>query len=201
MATQPPASLTCCSRWQADAQAFLGPAEWIPGLRQLRRHKELWRVSNCGPEDTLAHFLAAVEYFHKSPDGEGGLMGGETLWIRHAKGSKRRTSATVYCFTAKAEWLDVIEIDAVSSGGSSAADAKTTAPGACDVAIRSFSTGLWPTSVPLSPLWSSLCCFFPFLGRNSRGHWNNNVRVYQILVWMKERAKCAIQVTNPNVIC
>lgn len=55
------------------------------------------------------------------------------------------------CFTAKAEWLDVVEVHAVNVG-----------QGTLRVRVKSFSSGFVPTSCPLGPLFSALFCWFPF---------------------------------------
>mmetsp|Transcript_14632 Transcript_14632/g.35709 ORF Transcript_14632/g.35709 Transcript_14632/m.35709 type:complete len:245 (-) Transcript_14632:89-823(-) len=166
-------NVSCCSIVQAPVQAFIRPGAWIPGCRNIRHHAEVWDISaHIG--SAFEAFVSAVQHFQKESDG---YMGREKIRIQ--KMDRKSYNASVFCFTAGAEWLDVVEIQ-FSKGKKGLLGQDNTAEMSCAI-IRSFSSGFIPTIVPFGPLCSMAFFFVPFAGHDGKtGKFTNNERLRQI---------------------
>mmetsp|Transcript_9013 Transcript_9013/g.17575 ORF Transcript_9013/g.17575 Transcript_9013/m.17575 type:complete len:209 (-) Transcript_9013:84-710(-) len=183
-------SISCVSRYQAPVQAFLRPGAWIPGYRNIRYHAEKWTLKST-PGNSLLLFVDTIKHFQ---DGSEGLMGREKMSI--ARTDKDKGFVQVYCFTAKAEWLDIVEIQFMDEAGGKG-DAKKPEDvegesGTCHAIIRSFSTGFVPTIVPLAPLCNILCCWLPFAGNDPEVGFTANTRVMQVREQMQKSVDISV---------
>mmetsp|Transcript_26048 Transcript_26048/g.48549 ORF Transcript_26048/g.48549 Transcript_26048/m.48549 type:complete len:210 (-) Transcript_26048:119-748(-) len=169
--------ISCISRYQAPVQAFLRPAAWIPGHRDIRYYAERWTVQST-PKNALLLFVDTIKQFQ---EGSEGLMGKEKVSI--AKTDKDNHYVQVYCFTAKAEWLDIVEIqfeDDDKKGERESAYQESEGSATCRATIRSLATGFIPTIVPFSPLCSVIFCWIPFAGNDPEFGLAANARVKQV---------------------
>ncbi|GAB5360276.1 hypothetical protein AAMO2058_000614000 [Amorphochlora amoebiformis] len=188
-------SISCLSACQAPIQGCIRPGAWIPGYRNIRYYAETWNVQ-ATPDAAFEAFLKAISEFKKS---EKGVLGGLDK-LRIQRQDKKHHKATVFCFTKVAEWLDVVEISITDGSGweNVTEDLKE----GCVVIIRSFSSGFFPTSCPLSPLFSCLCFLMPFGGsyQGPEGTvWTNNSRIKEIRNVMQD--KMPIVVTGKTEGC
>jgi hypothetical protein len=140
-------------------QAFLRPAVWIPGMKNLRFHSERW---NC-EENTSQAFdtiLEACKGFREQRS-----LFGSAVVIHTAR--KDTQYIELHTYTKVAEWLDVVQIKLYP---------KTSG---CVIKIKSWSSGFLPTIIPLAPLLNVAFFWFPFSGRDSDG-WLNSRRCHLI---------------------
>lgn len=146
---------SCLSVWQGPVQAFLRPAIWIPGMKNLRFHAEQW---DC--QDTTSQAFDLILDQCKDFREHRSLINA-TVVIH--KQDKNQQFIELHTYT-KAEWLDVVEIHLIP---------KTSG---CSIRIRSWSSGFLPTIIPLAPLLNAAFCWFPFSGRDANG-WVNSRRI------------------------
>ncbi|XP_035690773.1 uncharacterized protein LOC118425792 [Branchiostoma floridae] len=136
--------MACCflSSIQAPVQAAIRPAMWLPGIRNLHSHKETWHSDSTAP-DCLKSLLGALEKVKvDSP-----------YWRKHKvnKVDEERYRVQIFTYT-RAEWLDVVEIE-FRPGQTEGSEAEAA----------SFSSGLFPTLVPLCFVFNTVFFFVPFL--------------------------------------
>ena len=132
----------CCANAQAPIQAFLRPAVWIPGVRNLHSSREMWIIEGATPERCIEDVQQAV----------GKVETGEHLMVH--KVDKANHFIQIFSLTPS-NWLDVVEIrfQAISAQ-------KTEAD------AYSFSSGVLPVCCPLSFLFNAVSCWFPFYDNN-----------------------------------
>lgn len=147
------------SQWQGPMQAFLRPAIWIPGYRNIRFHKETWESDDL----TSRVFDALVEVFTEFRSNRS-LLGASV--VLHTV-NKNTQFIEVHTYTPGAEWLDVVDVNL-----------RPRSKG-CVIEIRSWSSGFLPTIVPLAPLLNLALFWVPFSGRDANG-WVNSRRVHTI---------------------
>ena len=136
----------CCATAQAPIQAFLRPAVWIPGVRNLHSFREMWIIEGATPERCLEDVKQAIEKVSEK------VETGEHLMVH--KIDMAKNFIQIFSFTAS-NWLDVVEIRfrAISAQ-------KTEAE------AYSFSSGLVPVCCPLSFVFNALFCWVPFWDHN-----------------------------------
>jgi len=123
---------------QSPIQAALRPAMWLPGVRNLHSHKEIWYIPDATPDICLDKAIAAIDELGQS----------EKMHINKVR--RNRYFIQIFSFT-EAEWLDVVEIE-FQPGQDKGTVAKA----------KSFSTGLLPTCVPLACIFNMIFFFVPF---------------------------------------
>eukprot|EP00053_Salpingoeca_punica_P004147 m.47514 g.47514 ORF g.47514 m.47514 type:complete len:170 (+) comp12636_c0_seq1:152-661(+) len=162
----PKVKISLMSRVQGPVQAFLRPAMWIPGLRNIRYHTETRQFSQSAADINQALVRIFTTYQAQVEDGTGpGLLGNHLVLhtMDTAKGYFE-----IHSYTPNAEWLDVIQAYVTPSGSG------------CSVRLRSWSSGVLPTIIPLAPLLNIAFFFFPFAGRDPKIGWTNSARVREI---------------------
>ncbi|KAL5476279.1 hypothetical protein EMCRGX_G026202 [Ephydatia muelleri] len=127
----------CLAEAQASAQAFLRPAVWVPGLRNLHWVRETWKV-NGSPVECMQLLAKGVEKIAEQ----------ENLQMR--KMDEDRHFAQIFSFTSGCNWLDVVEIQFAEQEGNTIATAV------------SFSSGFLPAYCPFSFIWNCLLFWVPF---------------------------------------
>mmetsp|Transcript_39336 Transcript_39336/g.64027 ORF Transcript_39336/g.64027 Transcript_39336/m.64027 type:complete len:219 (-) Transcript_39336:404-1060(-) len=183
------AQVGCISRFQSPIQAFLRPGSWIPWCRNIRYHAERW-VLSVNRITVHKKFMEAIQFFVKS---DSGILGQEKIMIYNE--DEKQGTATIYCFTKGAEWLDVLEVRFSEPSG--LLDEEK-----CVATIRSFSSGFIPTSVPLAPLLSVALFWIPFAGNDPKTRkFNNTVRVNQIRRHMQDAGGLEIKVEAETQGC
>lgn len=150
---------SCLSQWQGPIQAFLRPAIWIPGHRNIRYHCERWESDDL----TSKVFDSMVEVFTDFRD-QRSLLGASIVLHTVNKSSQ---FIEVHTYTPGAEWLDVVDVHIFP---------RTKG---CVIEIRSWSSGFLPTIIPLAPLLNVALFWVPFSGRDANG-WVNSRRVHLI---------------------
>ncbi|CAH1801303.1 unnamed protein product [Owenia fusiformis] len=123
---------------QGPLQAFLRPGLWFPGLNLLHTCTEQW-VSTEPPDVLLDDLVHSIEAYSQLEQRES--------WcniIQLHKVDRENNRVTILAYT-RAEWLDVVEID-FNTGKA-----------------RSFSSGIFPTFLPLAVLLNCVLFFVPFL--------------------------------------
>ncbi|XP_074643077.1 uncharacterized protein LOC141900195 [Tubulanus polymorphus] len=125
------------SRIQGPIQAALRPGIWCLCCQFLRCHRERWHLS-LSVSEHINQLEAAIEKIQQNDPNS-------TYQI--AKINDLTGFVQIYCYT-RAEWLDVMEID-FNTGK-----------------VWSFSSGFFPTWVPLCFVLNSLLFFFPFFDWN-----------------------------------
>ena len=154
------------SRWQGPIQAFLRPAAWIPGYRNVRYHAEKW-TSSVATSEAYEVILQACNTFRQ----ERSLL---KAYVVIHKANKNSAYIELHTYTPSAEWLDVVQIKLIprTSG--------------CVINIRSFSSGFLPTKIPLAPILNIAFFWIPFLGQDQEG-WTNSRRIKVIHDAVAER--------------
>ena len=128
----------CCATWQAPIQAFIRPAVWIPGIRNLHSCRERWIIEGATPERCLEDVAQAVEK----------VKTGEHLVVH--KIDKTKNFIQIFSLT-KANWLDVVEIKF-----------QATSAERIEAEVYSFSSGFLPVCCPLSFVFNAILCIAPF---------------------------------------
>ena len=131
-------SQCCCATCQAPIQAFIRPAVWIPGIRNLHSFRERWIIEDATPQRCLEDVTQAVEK----------VKTGENLVVH--KIDKTKSFIQIFSYTA-ANWLDVVEIRF------HATSAERT-----EAEAYSFSSGVLPLCCPLSFIFNTIFCWVPF---------------------------------------
>eukprot|EP00117_Sycon_ciliatum_P034156 scpid42389/ scgid26137/ len=125
-----------CVSCQANIQATLRPGIWIPGLRNLHYKEELWDLE-YKPDEAFDIVSRAVQ---RKQD----------KWKWHIRKLDKTLRFVQLYVLSKYNWLDVVEIRLKSQEQWSQAR------------VRSFSSGIFPVCIPLSPFLSALFCFIPY---------------------------------------
>ncbi|XP_064613001.1 uncharacterized protein LOC135476800 [Liolophura sinensis] len=125
---------------QSGLQAVLRPGVWVPGIRDLHRHRESWRTK-IPARDFMKLTLTALETLIKS-DTKG------TYYDIH-KLDEQECFIRILVFTW-AEWLDVVEIQFYDN----------------QAEVYSFSSGFLPVCVPFAFVLNAVLCFIPFSDLN-----------------------------------
>ena len=132
----------CCAACQAPIQAFIRPAVWIPGIRNLHSRRERWIIEGATPERCLEDVAQAVEK----------VKTGEHLVVHRM--DKTKNFIQIFSLT-KANWLDVVEIKFQATSAAERIEAEA----------YSFSSGFLPVCCPLSFLFNAIFCIAPFTDR------------------------------------
>ena len=158
----------CLAEAQGSAQAFLRPAVWVPGLRNLHWVRETWKV-NGSPVECMQLLAEGVER----------IAAEENLQIH--KMDEDRHFAQIFSFTSGCNWLDVVEIQFAEHEGNTMATAV------------SFSTGVLPACCPLSFIWNCLLFWVPF-----SSHGFNSGRLAAIREAMQHDITVTSKSTSPG---
>eukprot|EP00466_Bigelowiella_natans_P004123 jgi/Bigna1/86236/estExt_fgenesh1_pg.C_90069 len=159
------AQVGCISRFQSPIQVLR-----VLSVNRITVHKK---------------FMEAIQFFVKS---DSGILGQEKIMIYNE--DEKQGTATIYCFTKGAEWLDVLEVRFSEPSG--LLDEEK-----CVATIRFI-----PTSVPLAPLLSVALFWIPFAGNDPKTRkFNNTVRVNQIRRHMQDAGGLEIKVEAETQGC
>ena len=129
---------------QAPVQAFLRPSMWFCGVRNLHMFKEIWQIPNATPEKCVQSLANTVKKLQNTES---------TGSLEVHKIDKEGGFIQIYSYTNTCGWLDVVEVQfrpARESG--------------TEASALSFSSGLFPVTVPLSFVWNIIFFWAPFSG-------------------------------------
>jgi hypothetical protein len=132
-------------RAQAGVQAWLRPGVWLPCARDWHHEVHEWASPSLGADELLDKVWSIAKDME--------LEGRALEQYDYDKAGKR---IVLNYFTAKAKWLDQLELTFVSAGSG------------CTVRVRAYSTGVLPLLVPLAPLLNVIFMFFPFQDANGK---------------------------------
>jgi len=144
----PPPELYALTRWQSGLQGALQPGRWVPGLRTPHIYEETWRA-NSTPSVCLLATVRAAKQLRRTVKCQVKTM---SEWSDQA-------SATLYFFTEKLSWMDVVDVSLTPCDGSTL------------ITLRSCSSGLLPASFPLAPLLNACLFFIPFYDLDQNRSW------------------------------
>jgi len=145
----------CLCRCQANFQAVLRPAVWIPGLRTPHQYTEEWRIGT-NPGVCLQEVLIAVKKLNVVCEG------GNVYEINKIIND---TFLEVLVYT-RMQCLYVLDFRFLS-------DPET---GGTNIKVRSFATGWLPVCIPLSFLLNMLLFLVPFYDWAKSNKWVHRVR-------------------------
>mmetsp|Transcript_10660 Transcript_10660/g.15908 ORF Transcript_10660/g.15908 Transcript_10660/m.15908 type:complete len:211 (+) Transcript_10660:125-757(+) len=184
----PTTEVSCLSEYQSPIQACLRPGAWIPGFRNNRYHAEAWNIYSSTEKAYQCFFKSLKDIVERKE----GLLGSEKVRVHYS--DEKTSRATIYCWTPKAEWLDIMEVSFTKDDTWLGADEKVS-NGGCTAVIRSMATGFIPTKCPGAPFWSAILCFVPFTSiQNLEGRTvlNNKQRIRQIRIEMDKSSKIVV---------
>ncbi|XP_067672905.1 uncharacterized protein [Haliotis asinina] len=128
--------LTLASGVQAPIQSALRPSMWVPGLRDLHVHREKWRI-----DQTSMNFVETVK------KGLATMIQEDKLGTFYDIHKIEKDFVRIFAFTW-AEWLDIVEIKLVDHHAE----------------VVSFSSGLFPLSIPFACILNVAFFWCPFYG-------------------------------------
>ncbi len=138
-------SMNALVRAQAGVQAWLRPGLWLACARDFHHEVHEWASSSLGADELLDKVWTIAKDME--------LEGSAFEQYAYDKAGKK---IVLNYLTAKAKWLDQIELTFVPAGSG------------CTVRVRAYSTGVLPLVVPLAPLLNAIFMFFPFQDANGK---------------------------------
>eukprot|EP00055_Hartaetosiga_balthica_P010122 m.42244 g.42244 ORF g.42244 m.42244 type:complete len:645 (-) comp7044_c0_seq4:170-2104(-) len=164
--------LTGITKLQASTQAYLKPACWIPGIRRSHMFSDVWLLEDCSARGAYHACLSALREMDANTENQY-VIATEDIG---------QCVIEIHIYS-KFEWQDILHIHFKL-----ALRGMFAPVGGCFGEVHSFSTGIIPTSIPLSFLLSMALCWVPVLGSDNKRRMN----------MLKRKLGQSIKILNPK---